>query len=73
MGLIRPSSLLLGSVLAAPALWGAFVTGQVDVQSALVRFVLAVLAAGVMLAGLRFVTSDYGRAPTRRATDKVDE
>jgi hypothetical protein len=76
MGLVRPSSLLLGSVLAGPALWHGFVTGRLDVTDALLRFVVAVLAAGVMLAILRFVTAGYGRAvevPARRVTDNVEE
>jgi uncharacterized protein YjeT (DUF2065 family) len=76
MGLVRPSSLLLGSVLAAPALWHGLVTGQLDISSALLRFVLAVLVAGILLAALRFVTSGYGRGgaamPARRATDPID-
>jgi hypothetical protein len=75
MGLIRPSSLLLGTVLAAPALWHGFVTGQLDVTTALIRFVLAVLVAGVLLAILRFVTAGYGRdaVPQRRASDQAED
>jgi hypothetical protein len=77
MGLVRPSSLLLGTVLAAPALWHGFVTEQLDVTTALTRFVVAVLVASVMLAILRFVTAGYGRAvetvPARRATDQFDD
>jgi hypothetical protein len=76
MGLVRPSSLLLGSILAGPALWQGFVTGRLGVTDALVRFVVAVLVAGVMLAILRFVTAGYGRSaealPARRATDMAD-
>jgi hypothetical protein len=56
-------------------LWHGFVTGQLDVTSALLRFVVAVLVASVMLAGLRFVTAGYGRAeplPARRSTDKPE-
>jgi len=73
MGLVRPSALLLGAVLSAPALWHGFVTGQLDLTTALIRFVVAVLVAGVMLAILRFVTAGYGRAPQRRATDGADD
>ena len=74
--MVRPSSLLLGAVLSAPALWHAFVTGQLDVTTALIRFVLAVLVASVLLAILRFVTAGYGRGeagPRRRASDQADE
>jgi hypothetical protein len=75
MGLVSPSSLLLGAVLSAPALWHGFVTGQLDITTALIRFVLAVLVAGVMLAILRFVTAGYGRdrVPDRRASDHADD
>jgi len=75
MGLVRPSSLLLGAVLAAPALWHGFVTGQLDITTALIRFVLAVFVAGLLLAILRFVTAGYGRGepPQRRTTDQADD
>jgi hypothetical protein len=58
--MIRPSALLFGAIFAAPALWHGFVTGQLDVTSALLRFVLAVLAGSVLLAVLRAITAGYG-------------
>jgi hypothetical protein len=77
MGFVRPSSLVLGTVLAAPALWQGFVTNQLDLQSTLIRFVVAVLVASLMLAALRFVTAGYGRVverrPQRRVTDQADD
>jgi hypothetical protein len=75
MTVIRPGVLLFAAAMAAPALWRAFVTGELDVTSALTRFLLAVPAAVLMLAALRFVTAGYGRAkastatPARRRTD----
>lgn len=60
MGLIRPSALLFALVMTAPALYRALVTGELDVTSALIRFVIAVPIAALMLAGLRMVTASYG-------------
>lgn len=74
MSLIRPAALLLGGVMAAPALYRGFVTEELDITSALGRFLVAVVVAGVMLAVLRFVTAGYGRpvTPARRVSDQDD-
>ncbi len=48
----RPSTLLLAALLAGPALWRAFVQHQLDPTSAMLRYLLAVLAAAAMLAML---------------------
>lgn len=74
MGLIRPAVLLLALVMASPALYRAFVTGELPAESGLARFLLAVPAAAIMLAVLRFITANYGhkpasRLPLRRQTD----
>jgi hypothetical protein len=72
MALVRPAVLLLATGMTAPALWHAFVTEDLDVTSALTRFLIAVPAAMLMLAALRFVTSGYGErepAPVRRRSD----
>jgi hypothetical protein len=70
MALIRPATLLLAAAMAGPALWRAFVTEDLDIDSALTRFLIAVPAAMVMLAALRFVTAGYGaEKPARRHTD----
>jgi hypothetical protein len=66
---IRPSALLFGAVFAAPALWHGFVTGDLDVTSALLRFVLAVLAGSVLLGVLRAITAGYGHARTAMPAD----
>lgn len=74
MGLIRPSALLLAVLMASPALYRAFVTEQLSYESALGRFLLAVPAAALMLAALRFITNGYGnpkprQLPLRRHSD----
>lgn len=60
MGLIRPSVLLLATLLSAPAIY-RFAVGDLDVTAALTRYLVAVAIAAVMLAGLRLVTSGYGK------------
>ncbi|HEX8344787.1 MAG TPA: hypothetical protein VF657_08590 [Actinoplanes sp.] len=59
MGLIRPSVLLFAVVMSAPALY-RYVTGELDIGSVLMRYLIAVPIAAVLLAGLRFVTAGYG-------------
>lgn len=59
--MIRPVVLLLAAVMAAPAIWQAAVDGQLDLNSALTRFLIAVPVAIVMVAGLRLLTADYRR------------
>ncbi|HWH01549.1 MAG TPA: hypothetical protein VNV66_20050 [Pilimelia sp.] len=75
MALIRPAALWLGAAMSAPALYRGFVTEDLEVASALGRFLVAVAVAAVMLAGLRFLTADYGRrgVPARRRTDPQPE
>jgi hypothetical protein len=47
--------------MAAPAIWQAAVGQQLDVNSALTRFLLAVPVAVLMVAGIRLLTADYRR------------
>lgn len=75
LALIRPVVLGLAAVMAAPAMYRAFVTEELDVGSALTRFLLAVPAAAIMVALLTFVTADYGERrgaarAGRRRTDR---
>ena len=58
--MIRPAVLLFALVLSAPALY-RYVLDQVDVSQVLIRFLIAVPIAAVLLAGLRFVTTGYGK------------
>lgn len=72
--MIRPSVLLLATMMASPALYQTFVTEQLDLQSALARYLLAVVAAALMIGALRYVTAGYGERrrrelPLRRRTD----
>jgi hypothetical protein len=73
--MIRPSALLLATLMASPALYMALVTEELSLTSAMARFLLAVPAAALMLAALRFITATYGdrreqrQLPLRRRTD----
>jgi hypothetical protein len=76
--MIRPSVVLLATLMASPSLYLAFVTGQLPVQDALGRYLLAVAGAAVMMAGLRFLTANYGtrqerRLPLRRRSDETTD
>ena len=53
MYLARWSTLLLAGLLAGPALWHAFVQGDLDYGTAMTRFLVAVVVSGLMLAVLR--------------------
>lgn len=72
MALIRPSALALAGLMSAPALYQAFVTQSLDVQSALARFLIAVPVAALMLAGLRFLTAGYRRRRPLNLTGRAD-
>jgi hypothetical protein len=71
--LIRPGVLLLAAFMAAPALWHAAVDGQLDVNTALTRFLLAVPVAIAMVAGLRFLTASYRHAAAADLVPNLDE
>jgi uncharacterized membrane protein (DUF106 family) len=55
----RFSTLLLAAVLASPALYEAFVVGDLDVSTALIRYLIAVIVAAVMLSLFRMVVRAY--------------
>ncbi|EXG80955.1 hypothetical protein [Cryptosporangium arvum] len=57
----RYSVLLLAALLAGPALWQAFVVGDLDMDTALIRYLIAVLVAAVMLGFLRMLYNTYQR------------
>ena len=73
MGLIRPSVLLFAVVMTAPALY-RYMTGELDITSVLMRYLIAVPIAAILLAGLRFVTAGYGEPdePAVPVTPKPD-
>lgn len=60
--LLRPLTVLMAALMASPALWAGFVTGKLDVRSAMIRFLVAVPVAMLMLAGMRALTASYRRA-----------
>jgi hypothetical protein len=71
--MIRPSVVWLATLMASPSLYRAY-TGELSVQDALGRFLLAVVVAAVMVGMLRFVTANYGERgrrqfPLRRRSD----
>jgi hypothetical protein len=75
MALISPSTLLLATVISAPALWHATVAGDLSGTAAMERYLLAVGVSAVLLGGLRTITASYRRhriatAPVR-AADKI--
>lgn len=71
MGFIRPSVLLFALVMTTPAMY-RFAFDELDITSVLARFLIAVPIAALLLAGLRYVTSGYGRSrdPAVPATSK---
>ncbi|MEN3309551.1 MAG: hypothetical protein V7603_5753 [Micromonosporaceae bacterium] len=72
MFLILPSTLLLAGLIASPALWHAFVVGDLSTSTALARFLIAVPVSGLMMAILRGLTSGY-RSYARRAAATAPE
>ncbi|GAA2516017.1 hypothetical protein [Pilimelia columellifera] len=74
--MIRPAALWLALALASPAFF-MVATGQQEVDTALITFLIAVPVSMIMLTALRFVTAGYGHRPEadravpgRRATDQ---
>lgn len=63
--MIRPSVLWLAAAMAALAIWHALVTQTLDVQSALLRFLIAVPIAAVMVGTLRVIVESYRRQQAR--------
>jgi len=57
--LILPSTLLVAALIASPALWHAFVVGDMSPTVAMARFLIAVPVSGLMMAVLRGLTSSY--------------
>ncbi|MFI5953565.1 hypothetical protein [Cryptosporangium sp. NPDC051539] len=66
----RFSVLLLAGVLASPALWQAFVVGNLDVDTALLRYLIAVIVAAVMLAIVRSIYHAYQRIHEQHETER---
>ena len=65
LGMARFSTLFLALLIASPALYATFVTHQLDMQTGLLRLLIAVPVAAVMLAVFRLVTRNYGKPGDR--------
>lgn len=74
--MFRYSTLALALLISTPALWQAFVVGDLDPTTALIRFLIAVPVAAVLLAVPRAVYSHYARnravAPVHVEATRVD-
>lgn len=69
MGLAEPSTLGLAALISAPALWHGFVQHDLDPQTALIRFLVAVPVSAIMLSVFRSVIAGYRPPPkSRRVT-----
>ncbi len=75
MALVRPSTMLLAGVIAAPAIYHAAVTHELPGADALFRYLIAVPVAAALLAVLRKVTAGYGRQErtVRAAAERLDD
>ena len=69
----RFSVLLLAAVLASPALWHAFVVGDLDLDTALIRYLIAVLIASFMLGFLRMLYNTYLRIHEQHELERTLE
>ena len=58
--MIKPSVLLFALLISAPA-WYRLLLDEVDLIQVLIRFLVAVPIAAIMVAGLRLVTTGYGK------------
>ncbi|GAA1794857.1 hypothetical protein HC028_17995 [Planosporangium flavigriseum] len=67
------STLLLAALLDSPALYHAFVVGDMDHTTALVRYLIAVVVAAIMLALLRGLMNGYRRANEAEAREAARE
>lgn len=63
------STLLLAALLDSPALYHAFVVRDMDATTALIRYLIAVVAAALMLALLRGLANGYRRANDAEARE----
>ncbi len=57
--------LLLAALLSVPALWSAFADGTMSIQTALIRFLIAVPVAAAMVYVFNALTHSYRRQSTR--------
>jgi hypothetical protein len=55
----RVPVLVLALLLTSPALWSAFVAGTMGVQTALIRFLIAMPIAAIMVMAFNAVVESY--------------
>ncbi|GGK18014.1 hypothetical protein GCM10010124_08210 [Pilimelia terevasa] len=75
--MIRPATLWIALAISLPAFYQVLVTQQLEIEDAIIRFLIAVPVAMLMLWILRFITAGYGRRkdrehPLRRRDDESD-
>lgn len=69
---LRPFALLAGLAAAAPAIYGALVTGTVPVGTATTRTLVALLVATVLTGAFEGLVAGYGR-PISRSLGNEEE
>jgi hypothetical protein len=57
--LIQPSVIALATIIAGPAIYGAFVSHDVTITAMLGRYVLAIALSAVLMSMLRGLTASY--------------
>ncbi|GAA1800927.1 hypothetical protein GCM10009682_23220 [Luedemannella flava] len=71
--MIRPATLVIALVLAAPALWQAFFAEDFDINRVLTRYLIAVPVAALMIFCLSVLTDAYRRAVAAREEAELEE
>lgn len=64
--MLRPSTLVLALLFSSPILWQALVDGSVPVDTALVRFLIALPVAAVLLGLVRLAARRQDDTPQRQ-------
>lgn len=67
--MLRGSVMLTALLFSAPVLWDALVGGTVSVDTAVIRFLVALPVAGVLVGCLRLAFTGSDRKKTEQATE----
>lgn len=70
--MVRPATLVIALVLAAPTVWQVFSGEDFDLNRALSRYLIAVPVAAAMVFGLSLLTESYRRAADARAEAELE-
>jgi hypothetical protein len=65
--MFRGSVLLVALVFSTPVLWQALVTQSVGLDTAVIRFLIAIPVAALLVGGVRLAGRRRGRTPVERA------